>query len=101
MADLTGTSVADNYENLTNGMGAGPVTRIVTLSKSSITDAEAVAAIKEAELEGNVVAGVIKDTNVVTVMLQGAGITDGADYGATGVTSATTLTFNQTTAGAA
>lgn len=101
MADLTGTSVADNYEVLRDGMGVGPVTRIVTLSKSSITDAEAVAAIKAAEAEGNTVAGVIKDTNVVTVMLQGAGITDGSNYGATGVTSATTLTFTQKIAGAA
>ena len=101
MADLTGTSVADNYNNLTDGMGAGPVTRVVTLSKTSITDAEAVAAIREAEMEGNVVAGVIKAANVVTVMLQGAGITDGSNYGASGVTSATTLTFDQTTAGAA
>jgi len=101
MADLTGTSVADNYEVLRDGNGVGPVTRIVTLSKSSITDAEAVAAIKEAEGEGNTVAGVIKDTNVVTVMLQGAGITDGSDYGATGVTSATTHTFENKIAGAA
>ena len=103
MADLTGTSVAANFEVLRDGMGAGPVTRIVTMSKSSITDAEAVAAIKTAEGEGNTVAGVIKATNVVTLMLQGAGITDGADYGvgSTGVTAATTLTFTQKIAGAA
>ena len=94
MADLRAVSpLADNYEVVTAGNGVGPVTRIVTMSKSSITNAEQVAAIKAAELEGNVVAGVIEATDVMTLMLQGAGITDGADYGAAGVTAATTLTF--------
>jgi len=97
MADLTATlangGIGDNYEQVVSGNGVGPTTRVVTFSKSSITNAEALAAIKEAENEGNTVAGTIVDTNVVTVLLQGAGITDGADYGATGVTSATTLTF--------
>lgn len=101
MADLTGTSVAANFEKLVDGMGAGPKTMIVTMTKSSITDAEAVAAIKTAENEGNTVAGVIKASGSVTLMLQGAGITDGSNYGASGVTSATTLTFDQTIAGAA
>tara|TARA_R110000868_G_scaffold362295_1_gene624373 strand:- start:3816 stop:4094 length:279 start_codon:yes stop_codon:yes gene_type:complete len=80
---------------VTAGNGVGPVTRVVTLSKTSITNAEARAAITAAELEGNTVAGVIMATNVVTVLLQGAGITAGADYGigSTGVTSAVTLTF--------
>jgi hypothetical protein len=80
---------------VTAGNGVGPVTRVVTLSKTSITNAEARAAITAAELEGNTVAGVIMAANVVTVLLQGAGITAGADYGigSTGVTSAVTLTF--------
>lgn len=103
MADLTGTTVAANYEVLRDGNGAGPKTMVVTMSKTSISDAEAVAAIKTAENEGNTVAGVIKATNVVTLLLQGAGITDGSNYGvgSTGVTSATTLTFDQKIAGAA
>ena len=85
--------VTDVNGAVTAGNGVGPVTRVVTLSKSSISNAEARAAITAAELEGNSVAGVIMEANVVTVMLQGAGITDGSNYGATGVTSATTLTF--------
>ena len=86
-------TVTDVNGAVTAGNGVGPVTRVVTLSKSSISNAEARAAITAAELEGNSVAGVIMEANVVTVMLQGAGITDGSNYGATGVTSATTLTF--------
>lgn len=79
------------YASNTNGVG--PATSVVTLSKASISESEAAAAIKAAVEEGNTIAGVIADTNVVTILIQGAGITDGANYGATGVTSATTLTF--------
>ena len=87
--------VTDTNGQVRAGNGVGPVTRVVTLSKSSITNDEARAAITTAENEGNTVAGVIMEANVVTVLLQGAGITDGANYGvgSTGVTSATTLTF--------
>lgn len=87
--------VTDTNGAVTAGNGLGPVTRVVTLSKSSISNAEARAAITTAENEGNSVAGVIMETNVVTVLLQGAGITAGANYGvgSTGVTSAVTLTF--------
>jgi hypothetical protein len=89
MAEVTNNAV------VAAGNGLGPVTRVVTLSKSSISNAEARAAITTAENEGNTVAGVIMETNVVTVLLQGAGITAGANYGvgSTGVTSAVTLTF--------
>jgi hypothetical protein len=79
------------YKSNVNGVGS--TTRVVTLSKTSINETETAAAIKAAVEEGNTIAGVIADTNVVTVLIQGAGITDGANYGATGVTSATTLTF--------
>lgn len=79
------------YASNVNGLGSA--TSVVTLSKASISESEAAAAIKAAVEEGNTIAGVIADTNVVTVLIQGAGITDGANYGATGVTSATTLTF--------
>lgn len=79
------------YASDVNGFGA--TTYIVTMSKASISESETAAAIKAAVEEGNTVAGIITDTNVVTVALQGAGITDGANYGATGVTSATTHTF--------
>ena len=89
MAELT------NNATVSNSIGVGPRTFVVTLSKSSISQTEMNAAIKKAETEGNTVAGTIVDTNVVTVLLQGAGITDGSNYGATGVTSATTLTFTQ------
>lgn len=89
---LTSTAV---YKSNVNGLG--PTTRVVTLSKVGITEAETAAAIKKAEGAdgqlGNSVAGVIADTDVVTILIQGAGITDGTNYGATGVTSATTLTF--------
>ena len=89
MAELT------NNAQVTASNGVGTRTFVVTMSKSSISNSEADAAIKAAEMEGNTVAGTILDTNVVTLLLQGAGITDGADYGAAGVTSATTLTFTQ------
>lgn len=86
-------ALTSNAAYRTNVNGLGPTTRVVTLSKTSITEAETAAAIKAAVEEGNTVAGIIVAANVVTVLLQGAGITDGSDYGATGVTSATTLTF--------
>ena len=89
MAELT------NNAQVTASIGVGPRTFVVTLSKSSISQTEMNAAIKKAETEGNTVAGTIVDTNVVTLLLQGAGITDGSNYGASGVTSATTLTFTQ------
>ena len=89
MAELT------NNATVNDSIGVGPRTFVVTLSKSSISQTEMKAAIQKAEGEGNTVAGTIVDTNVVTVLLQGAGITDGSNYGATGVTSATTLTFTQ------
>jgi len=89
MAELT------NNATVNDSNGVGPTTRVVTMSKSSISQAEMKAAIQKAEGEGNTVAGTIVDTNVVTLLLQGAGITDGSNYGATGVTSATTLTFTQ------
>ena len=76
-----------------NVNGVGSTTSVVTLSKASISETETAAAIKAAAEEGNTIAGVIADTNVVTILIQGAGITDGANCGATGVTSATTLTF--------
>jgi hypothetical protein len=79
------------YKSNVNGLG--PTTRVVTLSKSSISEAETAAAIKAAVEEGNTVAGVIADTNVVTILVQGAGITAGSNYGATGVTSAVVYTF--------
>lgn len=85
---LTSTAV---YKLSANGLG--PTTHVVTLSKTSITEAEVEAAIKAAVEEGNTVAGVIDGTNAVVVALQGAGITDGTNYGATGVTSATVYTF--------
>lgn len=89
MAELT------NNATVGDSIGVGPRTFVVTLSKNSISQAEMKSAIQEAENEGNTVAGTIVDTNVVTLLLQGAGITDGSNYGATGVTSATTLTFTQ------
>lgn len=89
MAELT------NNATVNNSIGVGPRTFVVTMSKSSISQTEMNAAIKKAETEGNTVAGTIVDTNVVTLLLQGAGITDGSNYGASGVTSATTLTFTQ------
>jgi hypothetical protein len=84
-----------NNATVNDSIGVGPRTFVVTLSKSSISQAEMKAAIQAAENEGNTVAGTIVAANVVTLLLQGAGITDGSNYGATGVTSATTLTFTQ------
>lgn len=86
---LTSTAV---YKSNVNGLG--PTTSVVTLSKVGISEADTAKAIKKAEVEGNSIAGIIAATDVVTILIQGAGITAGADYGATGVTSATTLTFS-------
>lgn len=86
-------ALTTNAVYASNVNGVGSATSVVTLSKSSISESEAAAAIKAAVEEGNTIAGVIADTNVVTVLIQGAGITDGSNYGAAGVTSATTLTF--------
>jgi hypothetical protein len=80
------------YKSNVNGLG--PTTSVVTLSKVGISEADTAKAIKKAEVEGNSIAGIIAATDVVTILIQGAGITAGADYGATGVTSATTLTFS-------
>jgi len=85
----------NNNASVTNSQGIGPRSFVVTMSKSSISQTEMDAAIKTAENEGNTVAGTIVDTNVLTLLLQGAGVTDGSDYGATGVTSATVYTFDQ------
>lgn len=74
--------------------GLGPKTVIATFSKTSISQAEIKAAIVAAEAEGNTVAGTIVATNVLTLALQGKGITDGSNYGATGVTAATVATFD-------
>ena len=86
-------ALTTNAVYASNVNGVGSATSVVTLSKASISESETAAAIKAAAEEGNTIAGVIADTNVVTILIQGAGITDGANYGATGVTSATTLTF--------
>ena len=90
MAELTNSNAS-----VTSSNGVGPRTHVVTMSKSSITQDEMKAAVQKAEGEGNTVAGTIVETNEVTLLLQGAGITDGSSYGAAGVTSATTLTFTQ------
>ena len=89
MAELT------NNAQVTESNGVGPRTFVVTFSKSSISNSETDAAIKAAEMEGNTVAGTQLGTNVTTVLLQGAGITAGSNYGAAGVTSAVYATFTQ------
>lgn len=73
--------------------GLGPKTQVATFSKTSISQAEIKAAIVAAEAEGNTVAGTIVAANVLTLALQGAGVTAGTDYGATGVTAAVVVTF--------
>lgn len=90
MAELTNSNAA-----IRQSQGIGPKSYVVTMSKSSISQAEMKAAIQTAENEGNTVAGTILGTNVLTLLIQGAGITDGSDYGASGVTSATVYTFDQ------
>jgi len=73
--------------------GLGPLTQVATFTKVGITQAEMKAAISAAEAEGNSVAGTIVASGVLTLALQGAGVTAGADYGATGVTAAVVVTF--------
>lgn len=88
-------ALADNFEQVISSNGLGPKTQIVTMSKSSITNAEMLAAIRAAEAEGNTIAGTIVATNVLTLAVQGAGVTAGSNYGATGVTAAVVATFDQ------
>jgi len=113
MADLTnGSGVYQTYSNAGAGVaelgdnkinangetnGIAGLTRIVTLSKSSITDAE-IQSVLDAMQAGGVkgtddavvVVGLEKDTNVATVAVQGTGtLTAGSNYrGVTGVTMA-------------
>jgi len=86
-------ALTTNAVYASNVNGVGSATSVVTLSKSSISESETGAAIRAAVEEGNTVAGIIAEANVVTILVQGAGITDGTNYGAAGVTSATTLSF--------
>ena len=118
MADLTnGSSVFQTYNNSGTGVaelgdnkidangdtnGIAGLTRIVTLSKSSITDAEIQEVVDAMQAGGTsgtddavVVVGLEKATNVATVAVQGSGtLTAGSNYrGVTGVTMAIAHTF--------
>ena len=118
MADLTnGSSVFQTYNNAGTGVaelgdnkidangdtnGIAGITRIVTLSKTSITDAEIQEVLDAMQAGGTagtddavVVVGLEKATNVATVAVQGSGtLTAGASYrGVTGVTMAIAHTF--------
>ena len=118
MADLTnGSSVFQTYNNAGTGVaelgdnkidangdtnGIAGITRIVTLSKSSITDAEIQSVLDLMQAGGTAgtddavtVVGLEKATNVATVAVQGSGtLTAGAAYrGVSGVTMAIAHTF--------
>ena len=118
MADLTnGSGVYQTYSNSGAGVaelgdnklpangetnGIAGLTRIITLSKSSISDAEIQSCLDALQAGGTagtddavVVVGLEKDTNVATVAVQGTGVlTAGANYrGVTGVTMAIAHTF--------
>ena len=118
MADLTnGSSVFQTYNNSGTGVaelgdnkidangdtnGIAGLTRIVTLSKSSISDAEIQTVVDAMQAGGTagtddavVVVGLEKATNVATVAVQGTGtLTAGSNYrGVTGVTMAIAHTF--------
>lgn len=112
MADLTGTTVAANYEQANNGVnGLGPRTRIISLAKTSISEAEIVSVIKAITQGGTagtddpaVIAGLAKTSaNLVHLAVQGTGaLTAGADYrGVTGVTMAVVADFDQSIEGQA
>lgn len=87
------TTAAVNLQAV-NGLGAR--SEICTFGKTNISEAEIAAALRFAEDEGNSVAGIeLTSANSVAVILQGKGITAGANYGvgATGVTAAIAHTF--------
>ena len=91
--DMALTTAAVNLQAV-NGLGAR--TEIVTFGKSSITEEEIAAALRFAEDEGNVIAGIeITSANSVACAVQGKGITAGSNYGvgSTGVTAAIAHTF--------
>jgi hypothetical protein len=96
-----------NGVNVIAGNGLGPVTRIISLSKTGISGGAAIAdlnAVVEAMTAGGVkgtddavsIAGVAHTaTGVAHIAVQGTGVlTPGADYrGVTGVTAALVATF--------
>ena len=101
---------AVNYK-VTAGQGLGPKTRILSFSKTNITQAELdslVRALTAGGVSGTddavTVAGISAFeagvTDVVYMAIQGTGaLTAGADYrGVTGVTMAVVCTFDQTPA---
>ena len=119
MADLTGTSVADNFEQI-NGIvnGLGGRTQIVSVNKGTgdHTEAELVALTKALGIGTEVTVGGVTSADAFTVAgiagtvgtdpvylaLQGTGTvgTTAADYVAD-ITLAVVADFDQTTEGAA
>jgi len=97
--------ITDTRDNGVAGQGLGAKTRILSLSKTSISDSE-IQSVLDALAAGGTsgtddavtVAGLAKTgANAVHVAVQGSGVlTAGADYrGVTGVTMAVVATFDQ------
>ena len=115
MADLTGTTVAANFEQINGGVnGLGPRTQIVSVNKGTgdASEANLVAVIKALtsgtsagdSTDAFTVAGIAGTigTDPVYLALQGTGTvdTDAGDYLAD-ITLAVVADFDQTTEGAA
>jgi hypothetical protein len=103
MANLVGTTVAANFEKVTNGTGLGPRTQIINFAKTNITKAEMAVAVKELALVYTVagVAGFLQDESAdnVKIAIQGT-ITYAPDstdaLGVTGAATTVIADFDQT-----
>jgi len=112
MADLTGGTIAANYNQVGNVNGLGPRTRIVNAAKSNMTTAEVNTLVK-ALMQGGVagtndavsIAGlgtadgsafVSGETDNIQIAVQGTGVlTLGANWVGTGFTTSLLAVFDQ------
>jgi|TARA_Y100000034_G_scaffold10914_1_gene11397 hypothetical protein len=79
--------------NVATGTHGGKQMMLVKFAKSSISAAEINSAVQQCAYEGNTIVATKTATNDVQCIIEGAGITAGSDYGATGVTSSLEMTF--------
>jgi hypothetical protein len=105
MADLTGTTVAANFEKVVDSQGLGARTQIINIAKTNITNAEITSIVKQLALTYTIagIAGFLADESAdnVKIALQGTinFEADGSNaYGVTGAVSTLLADFDQTVA---
>lgn len=102
MADLTGTTVAANFEKAVDSQGLGARTQVINIAKTNITNAEMTSIVKQlaetytiAGIDGFVAAGTADN---VRIALQGTidFAPDGSNaFGVTGAVSTLLADFDQ------